>query len=282
MAKVAVLVVHGIGWHDDGTRRGLVDQALTRLMDPPRNVALLREALGEVIDPSSFVMELANWGKAIEPVQERFEQAYADLRWDSGRRIAISALGDAAQYSAAVYSKGETSFPTHDRIHGVVAATLSRLADACGPDAPLVVVAHSLGGHIASNHAYDEQKAMLDGKNDQRHGGIRAVERMATLSAFVTIGCNIPLFVMGVKTPTPIALGGATWLNYYDPDDVLGYPLVPLYFPNGKPLGYDLRDIAVEVGGIATGRTPLSHAYYWDNDVVVKGIADRIEAAANR
>lgn len=277
--KVAVLVVHGIGWHDTGKKRGLIDKALTRLMDPPRSVELLTEALGEAkIDPSSYVMKLAHWGKAIEPVQEKFEERYRGLRWDMARRVAISALGDAAQYSAAIYESGGTTFPTHDNIHDVVAKSLAELADECGGDAPLVAIGHSLGGHILSNHVYDEQKARR--KNEGPcHGGDRPLERMQTLRAFVTLGCNIPLFVMGAKAPTPIDLAGATWLNYYDPDDVLGFPLEPLYFPDGKPGGYDLRDERVEVGPIPFGWTPISHAGYWDHDGVVSGIARQIQAA---
>lgn len=283
MKKVAVLVVHGIGWHDDGKGRGILDDALTRLMDPPASVERLRAALDRDLADDSYHLELAHWGKEIEPLQERFEARYRGLRWDSARRIAISALGDAAQYTAAVHSRGATSFPAHDLIHAVVARALARLADACGPDAPLVLVGHSLGAHILSNHVYDEQKARLFEKTNRGHGGPRPLERTETLAAFITLGCSIPLFVMGACAPTPIALGSASWLNYYDPDDVLGYPLVPLYFPDGnKPADFDLQDIEVEVGGLATGRTPLAHAYYWDHDDVVQGIAEQIRVAGAR
>src|SRR5262245_58854206 len=107
MPKVAVLVVHGIGWRDDGTDTGFVAKQLARLMDPPASAAKLRTALEERISADSFVLRLADWGKRIEPVQRRFEERSSELRWDFLRRVVISALGDAAQYEAAVYSSGK-------------------------------------------------------------------------------------------------------------------------------------------------------------------------------
>jgi hypothetical protein len=56
----------------------------------------------------------------------------------------------------------------------------------------------------------------------------------------------------------------ARWWNYYDKDDVLGYPLKPI-----SP-SYDAvvdEDIEINVGGFATSFTPKSHTEYWtDND----------------
>lgn len=275
MAKVAVLVVHGIGWYDDGTKRKLLDKTLTRLMDPERSVRRLVRALEkEKLGPKHYVVELAEWGKEIESYQQRFVKTYSErLDWDFARRVVISALGDAAQYSAAVYSNGTSSFPAHDTIHATVARSLAKLAAACGPKAPLVVIGHSLGAHICSNHIYDEQ-------NGKTHGGQTPLERMETMKAFITLGCNIPLFVMGTEKPEPIELNGASWVNYFDADDVLGFPLVPLYFPDGKkPAKYDLTDIEVDVGPALAGWTPVSHGGYWDDRDVVRGIAKQIRAA---
>lgn len=58
--------------------------------------------------------------------------------------------------------------------------------------------------------------------------------RAETCMAWVTTGCNIPLFVAAHKTmnikPIQPPNGSPTfkWLNIYDPDDVLGWPLQPL------------------------------------------------------
>jgi hypothetical protein len=285
MRKVGVLVVHGIGWHADGRWRGVADWFLTGLMDPPSSVARLEKALRRALGNVPFELELAHWGKELEPAQSAFEERYGDLDWRGMRRFVISALGDAAQYSAAVYGGGKTSFPAHEKIHAVVAAKLRCLADKCGPGAPLVLVGHSLGGHILSNHVYDEQKARRRGERSC-HGGEHPLERMETLAAMITLGCNIPVFVMGTIAPEPIELQGARWVNYFDRDDVLGFPLRPLYFPNpGEGAAYALEDVEVKVGllrNLGAGQTPLSHGYYWTNADVVGGIAREIRAAATR
>lgn len=274
--KVAVLVVHGIGWsRGSSTDDGFVDRWVTKLMDPPTNVRVLKEGLAGLLKDVDHEIALAHWGTEIEPVQQQFRERYGDLRGGPLRKFVISALGDAAQYDAAVYSGKRTTFPTHAKIHEVVASTLAGLARTCGRDAPLVVIGHSLGAHILSNHIYDQQRS------PPRHAGTSSLERMETLRGFVTLGANIPLFVMGASELRPIALPrGAKWLNYYDPDDILGYPLLPLYFPNGKPDDYPLEDILVEVGGFPLGSTPVSHGYYWTKDAVLDGIAGLIRAAS--
>jgi hypothetical protein len=51
------------------------------------------------------------------------------------------------------------------------------------------------------------------------------------------------------------------WLNFYDQDDPLGWPLEPLYSytdASARP-----KDIAVSVGTLFTGWNPLSHSAYW-------------------
>jgi hypothetical protein len=276
MTKVAILVVHGIGLHavDDDVRRGLV----TDLMDPVQGKAKLDKALARHVTPDRWTTALAYWGQEIEvPQRDYFERTKADLRWDDARRLVISALGDAAQYQASVFEDGERVTPAYGKIHAVVARALETLADQCGPDAPLVIVAHSLGAHIASNHIWDERQAAV-GKRTSR--GNTPLSRMQTLRGFATLGCNIPLFLLGARELAPIALGDATWDNYYDPDDILGYPLEPFYFPGGTPDDYALRDRKVEVGNFVPGRTPLSHGYYWDDRGVTRGIATMVERAA--
>ena len=63
-------------------------------------------------------------------------------------------------------------------------------------------------------------------------------ERMEWLVGLVTFGLNLPLFTFAYDPVEAIAFPGgglppdeadkARWLNYYDKDDVLGYPLKPI------------------------------------------------------
>ena len=100
------------------------------------------------------------------------------------------------------------------------------------PKGPIVVLAHSLGAHMMSNYIWDQQ-----------HSKGLSLTPIPTLLAMVTFGCNIPLFSLAYPVAKPINLPGkgikkpsrtkaAKWLNFLDPDDVLGWPLKPLYGKN--------------------------------------------------
>ena len=55
----------------------------------------------------------------------------------------------------------------------------------------------------------------------------------------------------------------AKWLNYYDPDDVLGYPLKVINRAYDDVVDLDK---AINVGGLFSSWNPLSHNKYWTDD----------------
>ena len=130
-------------------------------------------------------------------------------------------------------------------------------------------MAHSLGGNIMSNYIWD----MQHGGGDQP-GDLSPFEQLHTLAGMITFGCNIPLFTFAYTDVKPIQFPAdqlpdtvrnkARWFNYYDPDDVLGYPLKSINS------AYDAvvdEDIAINVGGLLSNWNPISHTKYWtDND----------------
>ncbi|NIQ25048.1 MAG: hypothetical protein GTN88_00295, partial [Gammaproteobacteria bacterium] len=67
---------------------------------------------------------------------------------------------------------------------------------------------------------------------------------------------------------------GASWLNFFDPDDVLGYPLKPLSPEYRRAVS---RDITINVGGIAASWNPLSHSKYWTDNDFTKPVAKFID-----
>ncbi|MDH3316822.1 MAG: hypothetical protein OER43_13795 [Gammaproteobacteria bacterium] len=94
---------------------------------------------------------------------------------------------------------------------------------------------------------------------------------MRTLAGLITLGCNIPLFTFALKKIVPISLPKkATWLNFFDPDDVLGYPLKPLCPEYRRVIS---RDVAINVGGISSSWNPLSHSGYWSGNDFTKPVA---------
>ena len=101
--------------------------------------------------------------------------------------------------------------------------------------------------------------------------GNNQFESMKTVKGFITFGCNIPLFTFALPKIVPITLpAGATWRNYYDPDDVLGYPLKPLSTDYASTVE---DDIAVNVGGFFSSWNPMSHTGYWTDNDFTKPVA---------
>jgi hypothetical protein len=150
-------------------------------------------------------------------------------------------------------------------------------------------VAQSLGGQLISNYIWDAQqpRAYAGIWSTPLDDGVPAdtardnFRRMRTLRRLLTTGCNIPVFVAGHGTIEPIdrrKLGvDFRWINQFDPDDVLGWPLAQL----SAAYAQLVEDRPVNAGGNSLlerikGLSPYSHAQYWSTDHVLDGIADSL------
>lgn len=114
---------------------------------------------------------------------------------------------------------------------------------------PLYIFAHSLGGLIMADY--------LRSRN------------LVRPQKFITFGCNIPIFCLGQPFVCPPQLMGPTrWWNYFDHEDMLGYPL------HTEPGMGHVLDRGVNTGGLAIGNTGLSHiTYFNDEDFWEKRVA---------
>lgn len=213
-----------------------------------------------------------------------------DLDYHKLRKFVLHSLGDAVAYRKVDPEKlapGEN--PTYQRIHDLVQDNIRILRDrvragkpANAKEVPLVVVAHSLGCHIMSNYIWDLQKPGATSLGND-------FEDMKTLSGLLTFGCNIPLFTLAYenvqsinfpvnvkkyfpKATKPNAIAAATkWWNYYDPDDILGWPLKPLSASYRSAVH---KDVPINAGKFWSSWNPLSHSGYWeDNDFTVPAAA---------
>jgi hypothetical protein len=217
------------------------------------------------IAPETIAWRAGWWA---DVVKQREDDLWRDLsrdhtlRYEGARRFVISHFGDALAYQR-VPSQGMDVYRT---IHARIREHLAALRGQMGGDKPIVVLAHSLGSAIVSNYIWDEQKAPTPNTTP--------TQRMETLAGLVTFGSNIPLFtlcldeIVAIRFPVP-TLGpalraAARWLNFFDADDVLGYPLRPL-----SPSYHDAvtADLQINVGSALRSWNPLSHEEYWtDND----------------
>ena len=273
--RVAVLVIHGIG----GQRADFAEPLI-------RGVNREVKRLGA--DASAIAWQPVYWDDLLVPRQQAYlKRALKDgrLNYQRLRQFVVSALGDAGAYRQRPSGTlaGTQSGRTYERVHARIQEQLSGLYH--GPlserPLPLVLMAHSFGGHILSNYVWDTQQTP-DGK-------LSAFERMHWLAGFITFGCNIPLFTFAVDKPVPIRFPAtrlperfkekARWLNFYDPDDVLGWPLKPVSPAYARAVDADIR---LQVGGAVSGWTPAAHLLYWRDRRFARHVAEFLTTFASK
>lgn len=254
--KLAVAIIHGIGTQPD-LRDAEGQHAFAQSL-----IAGLRQRLGSEAEHVAF--QTLYWASVLDKRQLAFLDKLRDqpVRWRWLRRIVTLFLGDASGYRKV----SQAYDTTYEEVHQCLRSGLNALRAKVDADTPLVVLAHSLGGHIFSNFVWDQQRI-----NQVEACPLDPFLALETLSGLVTFGCNIPLFTFAYDPVVPIRFPGhcltdavtkqARWLNLYAPADPLGYPLRTL--PN-----YDTvvaEDRAMPVGPWYKRHTPLSHLGYWDD-----------------
>jgi hypothetical protein len=211
---------------------------------------------------------------------------FPTLRW-----LAIHYVGDAVAYQI-----NSSDRVLYDGVHAVVAATMRELAAEAGEDAPLCVIAHSLGTVIASNFFYDlevesgcfgEPRSLIP-RRTREQLGTSPLERGETLTFLYTLGspialwagrlpdCGTPVIVPHPKAArhNPNILG--EWVNIFDRDDLVGTPLKHLNALYDKQV---TEDRATPAGPWWLSWTPLSHPWYWNDPRVLKPIANSLAQA---
>lgn len=271
--KIGVLIIHGIGDQREGFAADCIDELEHRVKErqlAPEDIAWRPIYWADILSQR----ESALW---------RNMKRGHDLNWSSIRRFIINALGDVAAYQKTTQSSNVYQ-QIHNRVHDVLVALR---ADLGGTDLPVVLLAHSLGGFIMSNYIWDLQQGLAPAAYRTT-----ALERMETLAGIVTFGCTIPVLtlpydpVQCIAFPPPnlirhfppgtdaAALAqAARWENYYDPEDVLGYPLKPLSDGYAKVVHADKE---IEVGGLLTSWNPAAHVEYWTDRDFTKEAAGLI------
>ena len=260
--KVGVLFIHGMGSVADDFAHDAIQELRERITGRGQN-------------RDDIAWESVYWAPILSARESQLWvdlSADNDLNWAKLRKFFTNAFGSVSAYQTS----SEGCDNVYDKIHGTVLDSLKELRSKLGgEDKPLLVIAHSLGSVIISNYIWDRQQ----GKDEARFGS-NAFERMETLAGLVTMGTNIPLFtlacdpVVSIKFPPPELpekfRKGAKWLNMYDSDDALGWPLKPLSLSYADAVTSDME---VNVGNILTSWNPANHAAYWTDDNVIKPAA---------
>lgn len=217
------------------------------------------------------------------------------VRWDALRQFMLYGFSDAAGLESS-----------RESIHGVYAGSQMRVARelylarrAMGGDGPVVVIAQSLGGQVISCYFWDAQRAAenkpvrvgiwqdikafevpIAGAKNLTTDDLKFLQG-STVDTLFTTGCQIPVFVAAHATQDILPIKpNATfdWQNFYDKDDVLGWPLSELSEQYSKVV----TDIPVNAGGgvlgwITQSWNPFSHTQYWRDDEILDPLETRLK-----
>ena len=195
--------------------------------------------------------------------------------WSWVRKTIVVYQGDLIAY---IESPGQNKYKAiHDRVYESIDACAKQTVktDATAQNPALVtIVAHSLGSVIASDLLYDA----LMKKNRWWPAQLR-------LANLFSLGCPLSLYTLRYKNssdefkhPVRMQDPNGLWINIYDPQDIIGYPLKPL-----NPAYCDAVFVDKEISlghwwnlwHFLLRNTPFSHYMYWEDYAVAKMIGQK-------
>lgn len=265
--KIGVLLIQGLGNSKVEEAKAIKEQLLQEL---ERN------------EPGSsrrVIFKDVDYHTAIQSNQEKLwkRMEVHGLRWGAMRRFCLHYLSDATSYQ----HHPALAPNTYWEIHGKILEALRYLDREAGEAGFIpVVLAGSLGCMIINNYIWDAQKnKYLFDRSLGRIAEPKAFESLHNLELMITWGCNIPMFVSSLKQVSPIAAPVEAdhfeWYNYFDKDDILGWPL--------KPLGAAYASRVTADVHLNAGVTPLGHTKYWSKpNRMARQAAKRIIAMYQR
>jgi len=261
MKTVALITLHGMGERKDDYHAGLHDRLARRLGDAWPRVSF----------------QAVNYAEILQGPQDAL---WADMQADPNnnldfvklRKFFLFGFGDAGSLEHSAHRDPTKYLAVQSEIQRALGAAFGELTPASGR--PVVIVAQSLGCQVISNYLWDAQhdKYSFAGTGGD-HSDLMEFLRLKSLAHLVTTGCNIPLFVAGLSPRLCFAPPNEkfAWDNYYDADDVLGWPLRQL-----DPSYAIVRDHEVNAGGILTSWNPYSHGKYWEDRDVIDPLVDSL------
>lgn len=267
--EVALITLHGMGETKEEYYLDLKNK--------------VREALGEDWKKISF--HSVYYQDLLQDNQMAFfNKVRARLDWLRIRKFMLYGFSDAGglEYSRTI--KDSIYEKVQERIFDVLGAAWKDLKEPQNKNKTVIFIAQSLGGQVLSNYIWDGSQATAPNYGIWRHTHSTIdkddlkFRRLKNLEVLMTTGCNIPIFVAGLDPenikPIDRPNDKFVWENYYDKDDVLGWPLEELS-DGFKAL---VRDKQISVGSIFSGWAPFSHTKYWMDKDVIKPLVKHIKS----
>ncbi|WLD91566.1 chemotaxis protein [Alkalihalobacillus sp. AL-G] len=268
--SIAVAVIHGAGIQKEDFAEILIENLQKHIQTRMRRSGL-------PFTSKEFVFQPVHWGVVFnDKERELWEdvQKGGPLNFTRLRKFFIEFLGDAIAYQPTM-----RRHQNYERVHEVYSHALKELSQKAGKDAPLTIIGHSLGTVITSNFFYDlqERPQQTDYLTEMLENA-SSIEKGETFAQFISLGSPLALwslryasFDRPIQVPAPqfntiYPTGKGSWINLYDRDDILGYPLRTLSKAYEQAVEEDRE---MNVGNLLKNWNPASHfEYVKDKDIL--------------
>jgi hypothetical protein len=266
--KLGVIVIHGMGETKADYYFGLQEH--------------IAQTLGTNIW-SQVHLEPIFYQDLLQPNQYRVWNQMVQkevLDWKGLRQFMLFSFADASTLEHKPEKEGSVY---HKVQHKIVNSLRKTRVELGNQDRDIILVAQSLGGQVISNYIWDFQNNLgIWQPNNPDFPEFNPEEenflKFKSLRYLFTSGCNIPLFVSGFDQIKAVEKPNENfkWLNYYDKDDVLGWPLKPLSDSYNQVVEEDRE---IDAGNLfLQGWNPFSHTGYWTDRDFVKPLCDKIQS----
>lgn len=278
--QAALITLHGMG----ETKPNYADKLIN----------LLNNKLGA--KQQQLYIETVYYQEILQYNEERVWQATGHrLRWSKLRKFVLFGFADAA----GLEHRKEADNSSYLFAQIKIARALYLAKQKLNANGKVLLLAHSLGGHVISCYLWDAAcasegkkvnagiwqnirayQAAISGDTPLTEDDITFLQGNA-LAGLITTGCNIPIFVAAHASEQIIPFSKPNphffWLNYYDKDDVLGWPLADLSSGYQQLVtDYTINAANGFFGWLAASWNPLSHNQYWQDKGIINALSQQI------
>lgn len=258
--KIGILLIHGAGKSQFDPQLKFVKKVEEKLKK-------------ENISPDEFAFEHVDWYEPTQTIQEKLWARLNIKKQVKARKIRefiLYLVSDMIAYTGTPNRLSDNYYKTHELIF----KSIKNLENQLPEDAPLIIIASSLGTTLINDYIWDRQK-----NTPGDEWANTPFQRFETLTGFFLYGNNIPLFITGYDPDVwkPIIFPSdklnsslknhATWINYYDKNDPLGFPMKNI---NQDFINSKIIDEQINVGNIFSSWNIGSHLAYWKSKRLLK------------
>lgn len=269
MKRLAIAIIHGIGSEDRHYSVEFKHRVVEQYVKKDSKNRMEDDLLFHEIYWGDLLQDINN--DLLERLDYRKELTYSSIR-----QLFIDYMNLGLVYNRASESG------LYQAIHRRIGESMKKFSSHHHVDSeqtPVVLMAHSFGSVIMSHYIQDLRQATE--ANDEKARTLSNFERFETMAGFITFGSPLGIYdSLTERLPAPIEKVGhklesdlkdrVKWLNFYDKDDVVAYPMKNISEEYNLAV---TEDHEINVGSAATSWNPACHTGYWEDKDFYKPVA---------